>query len=112
MLMLALAARVSKHGQAFRAALTGAREGAYDVLLCLTLDRPSRDLEHSAKVLKLLQFHDIELWTVHGGSQVSAMELGLRAVLNSEMLEQVRYRAREGMKTVAKTGRVLISTES
>ncbi|WP_454892331.1 recombinase family protein [Agrobacterium vacciniicorymbosi] len=34
------------------------------------------------------------------------MELGLRAVLNSEMLEQVRYRTREGMKTVAKTGRV------
>lgn len=89
-----------------QAALKGAREGGYDVLLCLTLDRLSRDLEHSAKVLKLLQFHDIELWTVHGGSQVSAMELGLRAVLNSEMLEQVRYRTREGMKTVAKTGRV------
>lgn len=34
------------------------------------------------------------------------MELGLRAVLNSEMLEQVRYRTREGMKTVAKKGRV------
>ncbi|MEF3133409.1 recombinase family protein [Rhizobium sp. 268] len=89
-----------------QAALTGAREGAYDVLLCLTLDRLSRDLEHSAKVLKLLQFHEIELWTVHGSSQVSSMELGLRAVLNNEMLEQVRYRTREGMKTVAKKGRV------
>lgn len=89
-----------------QAALTGAREGAYDVLLCLTLDRLSRDLEHSAKVLKLLHFHEIELWTVHGSSQVSSMELGLRAVLNNEMLEQVRYRTREGMKTVAKKGRV------
>lgn len=88
------------------AALKGAREGAFDVLLCLTLDRLSRDLEHSAKVLKLLHFHEIELWTVHGSSQVSSMELGLRAVLNSEMLEQVRYRTREGMKTVAKKGRV------
>lgn len=89
-----------------QAALKGAREGAFDVLLCLTLDRLSRDLEHSAKVLKLLHFHEIELWTVHGSSQVSSMELGLRAVLNSEMLEQVRYRTREGMKTVAKKGRV------
>lgn len=89
-----------------QAALTGAREGAYNVLLCLTLDRLSRDLEHSAKVLKLLHFHEIELWTVHGSSQVSSMELGLRAVLNNEMLEQVRYRTREGMKTVAKKGRV------
>lgn len=89
-----------------QAALKGAREGAFDVLLCLTLDRLSRDLEHSAKVLKLLHFHEIELWTVHGSSQVSSMELGLRAVLNSEMLEQVRYRTREGMKTLAKKGRV------
>ncbi|WP_105405482.1 recombinase family protein [Neorhizobium sp. T7_12] len=89
-----------------QAALKGARQGAFDVLLCLTLDRLSRDLEHSAKVLKLLHFHEIELWTVHGSSQVSSMELGLRAVLNSEMLEQVRYRTREGMKTVAKKGRV------
>ena len=89
-----------------QAALKGAREGAFDVLLCLTLDRLSRDLEHSAKVLKLLHFHEIELWTVHGSSQVSSMELGLRAVLNSEMLQQVRYRTTEGMKTVAKKGRV------
>lgn len=89
-----------------QAALTGARQGAYDVLLCLTLDRLSRDLEHSARVLKLLQFHEVELWTVHGSSAVSSMELGLRAVLNNEMLEQARYRTREGMKTVAKKGRV------
>lgn len=89
-----------------QAALMGARKGAYDVLLCLTLDRLSRDLEHSAKIMKLLQFHEVELWTVHGSSSVSAMELGLRATLNNEMLEQVRYRTREGMKTVAKKGRV------
>jgi DNA invertase Pin-like site-specific DNA recombinase len=89
-----------------QAVLREAQTGAFEVLLCLTLDRLSRDLEHSAKVLKLLQFHEIELWTVHGGSQVSPMELGLRAVLNSEMLEQVRYRTREGMKTAAKNGRV------
>jgi len=44
-----------------QAALKGAREAAYDILLCLTLDRLARDLEHSAKVLNLLQFRDIEL---------------------------------------------------
>ena len=66
-----------------QAALTGAREGTYEVLLCLTLDRLSRDLEHSGKVLKLLHFNEIELWTVHGSSQVSSMEFGLRAVLTN-----------------------------
>ncbi|TWF47618.1 DNA invertase Pin-like site-specific DNA recombinase [Neorhizobium alkalisoli] len=89
-----------------QAALAKSNAGAYDVFLCLTLDRLSRDLEHSARILKILQFHDVELWTVHGGAAVSSMELGLRAVLSQEVLEQVRYRTREGMKTVAKHGRV------
>lgn len=89
-----------------QAALARSSTGAYDVFLCLTLDRLSRDLEHSARILKILQFHDVELWTVHGAAAVSSMELGLRAVLNQEVLEQVRYRTREGMKTVAKHGRV------
>lgn len=89
-----------------QSALARSNSGAYDIFLCLALDRLSRDLEHSARVLKLLQFHDVELWTVHGAAAVSSMELGLRAVLNQEVLEQVRYRTREGMKTVAKHGRV------
>ncbi len=89
-----------------RAALARSNMGAYDIFLCLTLDRLSRDLEHSARILKILQFHDVELWTVHGCAAVSSMEMGLRAVFSQEVLEQVRYRTREGMKTVAKHGRV------
>ncbi|PWE52122.1 hypothetical protein DEM27_32690, partial [Metarhizobium album] len=89
-----------------QASLVGARQGEYDVLLCLSLDRLSRDLEHSARIQKILDFNDVALWTVQGGSVVSSMELGIRAVLNQEVLEQVRYRTREGMKTVAKHGRV------
>ncbi|CAK7256993.1 MULTISPECIES: recombinase family protein [unclassified Shinella] len=87
-------------------ALFAAQQHACDVFLCLTLDRLSRDLEHSARILKLLQFHDVELWTVQGGSAVSAIELGIRAVLSQETIEQTRYRTREGMKTVAKGGRI------
>lgn len=89
-----------------QAALSRSNMGAYDGFLCLTLDRLSRDHEHSARILKILQFHDVEPWTVHGAAAVSSMELGRRAVLSEEMLEQVRYRTREGMKTVAKHGRV------
>lgn len=89
-----------------QSALMAVQEGRCDVFLCLTLDRLSRDLEHSAKILKLLHFHDVELWTVQGGSPVSAIELGIRAVLGQETIEQTRYRTREGMKMVAKGGRV------
>lgn len=87
-------------------ALIAVQQRGCDVFLCLTLDRLSRDLEHSAKILKLLHFHDTELWTVQGGSPVSAIELGIRAVLSQETIEQTRYRTREGMKSVAKGGRV------
>jgi len=87
-------------------ALIAVQQGRCDVFLCLTLDRLSRDLEHSAKILKLLHFNDVELWTVQGGGPVSAIELGIRAVLSQETIEQTRYRTREGMKSVAKGGRV------
>ncbi len=79
-----------------QAALAVAKTGAYSVFLCLTLDRLSRDVEHSAQILKILQFHDVDLWKVHGAAAVSSMELGLRAVLRQEVLEQVRYRVRAG----------------
>lgn len=60
-----------------QAALAGANGGQYDVFLCLTLDRLSRDVEHSARILKLLHFNEVELWTVHGDAAVSSMELAL-----------------------------------
>lgn len=87
-------------------ALIAVQQGRCDVFLCLTLDRLSRDLEHSAKILKLLHFYDVELWTVQSDAPVSAIELGIRAVLSQETIEQTRYRTREGMKSVAKGGRV------
>jgi DNA invertase Pin-like site-specific DNA recombinase len=41
--------------------------GAYDVFVCFTFDRLSCDLEHSARILKILQFHNVEFWTGPGG---------------------------------------------
>jgi hypothetical protein len=48
-----------------QAALAKSNGGAHAVFLHLTFDRLSRDLEHSARILKILQFHDFDLWTVH-----------------------------------------------
>ena len=75
-----------------------------DVVLCVTVDRLSRDVEHSTKLLKDLRYRDVELWTVQAGTPVTDMELGLRAVLSHEMIEQIRYRTREGMKTAVRKG--------
>jgi DNA invertase Pin-like site-specific DNA recombinase len=76
-----------------------------DVVLCVTVDRLSRDVEHSSKILKDLRFRDVELWTVHAGQATTDMELSLRAVLSHELVEQIRYRTREGMKTSVRKGK-------
>ncbi|NEJ31717.1 recombinase family protein [Rhizobium leguminosarum] len=76
-----------------------------DIVLCVTVDRLSRDVEHSSKILKELRYRDTDLWTVQAGTAVQDMEMALRAVLSHELVEQIRYRTREGMKTAVRQGK-------
>ncbi|EPR23220.1 hypothetical protein L905_08500 [Agrobacterium sp. TS43] len=76
-----------------------------DVVLCVTVDRLSRDIEHSHKILKDLRYRDVDLWTVHAGSPVTDMEMSFRAMLSHELVGQIRYRTREGMKTAVRKGK-------
>ncbi len=76
-----------------------------DVVLCVTVDRLSRDIEHSAKILKELRYRDADIWTVHAGTPVTDLEMALRAALSHELVEQIRYRTREGMKMAVKKGK-------
>ncbi len=89
-----------------QALLRRVAQGDIDVVLCITVDRLSRDTEHSAAILKKLNFHSVELWTAHANARVTDMEMGLRAVLSHELIEQIRYRTREGMKTAVRKGKV------
>ena len=88
-----------------QALLKRCARGDIDIVLCVTLDRISRDVEHSAGILKTLNHLDIELWTVHGGGRVTDMEVGIRAVLSQELIEQIRYRTLEGMKSAVRKGK-------
>jgi DNA invertase Pin-like site-specific DNA recombinase len=88
-----------------QALLKRCEQGGIDIVLCVTLDRISRDVEHSAGILKMLNHRDIELWTVHGGGRVTDMEVGIRAVLSQELIEQIRYRTLEGMKSAVRKGK-------
>jgi DNA invertase Pin-like site-specific DNA recombinase len=76
-----------------------------DVVLCVTVDRLSRDMEHSAKILKELRYRDADIWTVHAGTPVTDLEMALRAALSHELVEQIRYRTREGMKMAVTKGK-------
>jgi len=76
-----------------------------DVVLCVTVDRLSRDVEHSSKILKELNYQDTAIWTVQAGQPISHIELHMRSTLSHELVEQIRYRTREGMKTAARKGK-------
>ena len=81
------------------------RREKIDIVLCVTVDRLSRDLEHAFKMLKEWQYRDIDLWTVHGAQAVTNLEMALRTALSHELVEQIRYRTREGMKMAVKKGK-------
>ncbi|MBY5625909.1 recombinase family protein [Rhizobium leguminosarum] len=81
------------------------RREQIDIVLCVTVDRLSRDLEHAFKMLKEWQYRDIDLWTVHGAQAVTNLEMALRTALSQELVEQIRYRTREGMKMAVRKGK-------
>ena len=41
----------------------------------MTVDRLSRDIEHSAKILKELRYRDADIWTVHAGTPVTERQV-------------------------------------
>lgn len=76
-----------------------------DVVLCVNVDRLSRDVEHTSKILKDLNYHDCAIWTVEAGRAVTDMELHMRSTMSHELVEQGRTRTREGMKTAVRKGK-------
>ncbi|MCZ8158656.1 MAG: recombinase family protein [Rhizobiaceae bacterium] len=76
-----------------------------DVVLCVNVDRLSRDVEHTSKILKDLNFQDCAIWTVEAGRAVTDMELHMRSTMSHEVVEQGRTRTREGMKTAVRKGK-------
>lgn len=89
-----------------QALLKRADKGDIDIVYCVTLDRLSRDVAHSSTIAKRLNYRDVEIWTVQGGARVTEMEIGLRSILSHELVEQIRYRTREGMKTATRKGKI------
>ncbi len=62
--------------------------GGIDIVLCLSADRLSRDVAHSAQIGKKLSFRDVELWTAKANARISDIEMNIGAVLSQEMVEQ------------------------
>ena len=77
-----------------RALLKRASEGGIDVVVCISMDRLSRDLAHSSEIHKELLDHGVELRTMASDAPVTDLGLAIRALLGRETEEQSRYLAR------------------
>jgi DNA invertase Pin-like site-specific DNA recombinase len=76
--------------------LRGVETGALDVIVGENIDRVVRDSEHSARLGKLLEFHDIEFWTIQEG-KVGLLQLALKTMMSGEMRRTVAMQAHRGL---------------
>lgn len=82
-----------------------ARNGKFEVVIVEALDRISRDQEDLAGVFKRLSFAGVEIVAVHEGV-ADAMQVGIRGLLGSMFLSDLKHKVRRGMAGVVSDGRV------
>ena len=82
-----------------------ARNGAFDVVVVEALDRISRDQEDLAGVFKRLSFSNVEIVAVHDGV-ADAMQIGIRGLLGSIFLADLKHKVRRGLQGVVADGRL------
>ncbi|MGG7644771.1 recombinase family protein [Rhodovulum sp. YNF3179] len=81
----------------FQALLEDMRNGACDVVVAESLDRISRDQEHTAAFYKDARFHDVEIYsTAHG--KVSGITLAFGSAMASHQLEDLAGKTRRGLE--------------
>jgi DNA invertase Pin-like site-specific DNA recombinase len=81
-----------------------ARASKFDVVVVEALDRLSRDQEDLAGLYKRLSFAEIEIIAVHDGT-ADAIQVGIRGLVSSLFLSDLKHKIRRGMTGVVKDGR-------
>jgi site-specific DNA recombinase len=84
--------------------LLAARSGAFDIVIAESMSRIGRDQEDRAGIRKRLQFASVRLATPVDGI-VSSLTDGIRAVIDSQQLEDMKHQIRRGMEGVVRDGR-------
>lgn len=84
--------------------IDGARAGRFDVVIVEALDRISRDQEDLAGVYKRLTHFRVKIEAVHDGV-ADAMQVGLRGLMGSIFLADLKHKTRRGMAGVIREGR-------
>ena len=85
--------------------MADARIREFDTVLVEGLDRISRDQEDLAGIFKRLSFSGIEIIAVHEGV-ADAVQVGIRGLLGSLFMTDLKHKVRRGMAGVVADGRV------
>lgn len=92
----------ARHG--IRSLLRAARGGGFNVVLVETTSRLGRDREDRAHIYKRLTFAGIKIMTPAEGVVTDLID-GIRAVVDSQQLTDLKGQIRRGMKGVVRDGR-------
>jgi site-specific DNA recombinase len=96
----------SMHGRhGLQDLLRDASSGRFDILIAETMSRIGRDQEDRAAIRKRLTFVGVKIMTP-GDGVVSPLMDGIRAVLDSQQLEDMKVMIRRGLAGVVREGRV------
>jgi site-specific DNA recombinase len=96
----------SMHGRyGLQELLRDAAAGKFDVLIAESMSRIGRDQEDRAAIRKRLQFAGVRIMTP-GDGLVSPLMDGIRAVIDSQQLEDMKVMIRRGLAGVVREGRV------
>jgi site-specific DNA recombinase len=84
--------------------IEAAKRGAFDVLISEHPDRISRDMADLAGIHKALEFRDIEINCVNGGS-MDTVKIGIHGVIGQAQREEGARKVRRGLVGVVSEGR-------
>lgn len=80
----------------YQALLEDVRAERCDVILFESLDRLSRDQEHSAHFFKVAMHHEVELYALESGF-VDAVRLGFNSTMGAAFLQSLAFKTRRGL---------------
>ena len=88
----------------YQALIAALRGGGIDVVLAESLDRFSRDLEHTASFFKQCTFHKVRILTLAEG-EISELHIGLKGTMGALYLKELAEKTRRGLEGRVHAGR-------
>lgn len=87
----------------YQSLLSAIRAGKVDLVLAESLDRFSRDLEHTASLYKLATFHGVQIVTLAEGP-ISDLQVGFKGTMGATYLADLSAKTRRGQEGRVRKG--------